>query len=254
MGSLFPTSGKVLDETQATTQQFFNTGYRRMQDGLCDAGVERFSGEATIIGVPPVTTLDPASQCFISWTTFFDGTGYQTGPVLPINLILPLWMSERPSNTNFPFPDVNRPNMTCMLDGMQSARKYQRNSQWEWREDKIFFPGALIPVDFRIRYRGYLADINNVGNARWFTQPVPVMRCLDALAWWICAEFAAARSADGDASEQMLAIAGSCKEEAVAATKLLANRDVMKNERVNVRRIPYGGGSRGYGGGYGFRG
>ena len=42
---------------------------------------------------------------------------------------------------------------------------------------------------------------------------------------------------------------------AEAATKLIANRDAMKNQRVNNRRIPYGQAWRsGNYGGYGFRG
>lgn len=257
LASLYPTSGKILDETMASTQQATNNAYRRFQDALCDAGVERFKGEVIIPNIPVVTNLDPASKCSINWFTFFDGTNYQTQPTLPGDLILPLWMSDRPAVSSGPnpffFPDVNQPNMYCQTDGLQTARKFQANRQWEWRQDTIFFPGSIIPVDFRIVYRCYLADFNDVGSIRWFQQAVPIMRCLDPFAWWICVEFASARAADGDATEQMLGVAADCLEQAVNATKLLANRDVMKNERDDVRRLPYGGGSRGYGGGYGGR-
>jgi hypothetical protein len=254
MPSLFPTSGKILDETQASTQQAFNNGYRRFQDALCDAGAERFQAETVIYSIPPVTNYDPASQCSISWFTFFDGTNFQPGPLLPNNLILPLWMSERPAvvpgGQGFPFPRVDEPNMRTMTDGLEMYQKRQRNGQWEWRGDAIYFPGATIAVDFRIRFRAYLPDIDNVGTTRWWLAPVPIMRCVDPLSWWICTEFATARAADGDATEQMLAAAAACKEEAQAATVLWANRDVMKNQRDDVRRIPYGGGSRGRGNGW----
>jgi hypothetical protein len=253
MPSLFPTSGKILDETQASTQQAFNNAYRRFQDALCDAGAERFQAETVIPNVPPTTNLDPAAQCSLSWNGFFDGTNNFTNPVLPSNLILPLWMSDRVAGTQFRFPDVDNPNMRVMVDGLQSFPKYQLNGQWEWRGDAIYFPGTTAAVDFRIRYRAYLPDIDNAGATRWFQQPVPVMRCVDPMAWWVCAEFAAARSADGDASEQMLAVAVACKEEAVEATKFWANRDVMKNERADVRRQPYGRGSRASGR-YGYSG
>jgi hypothetical protein len=254
--SLAPTSGKILDETQASTQQAFNNGYRRFQEKLADSGVERFHGQVDIFGIPPVTNLDPASQCSISWFQFFDGSNYWITPVLPMDLMTPLWMSERPSNTQFPFPRVDQPNMKCQTDGLQSARKYQRNGQWEWRGEVIYFPGSTIAVDFRIRYRSYLPDLADLGSERWFNLAVPIMRCQDPLSWWVCAEFAAARAADGDAAEAMLQVAGECKEEAIEATKIYANRDVMKNQRDDVRRLPYGGGSRGRGGstGWGFRG
>ena len=242
---LFRTSGMVLDETNASTHQAFNNAFRRFQDKLGDAGVKRFKADTVIHGIPPTKNTDPASRCSISWFQFFDGTNFQTKPLLPSNLILPLWMSERPANTNFLFPDVNRPNMRCMVDGLQSRPKYQFNGQWEWAEDTIRFPGAIQANDFRIGYRSYLPDIVDVGQTRWWNQPVQVMRCQDPLAWWFCAEFAAARSADGDATEQMVAVASACVEEAEAATKLYCNRDVMLDQRTTERRRPYGGGRRG---------
>lgn len=260
MPSLAATSGKILDETQASTQQAFNNGWRSMQNTLCDEGFERFQGDAAIPFIPAVTNLDPAAVCSLSWFQVFDGTNYQTNPTLPQDLILPLWISERPSVAQSPvptqnlfaFPDVNCPNMKCMTDGLQSCRKYQRNAQWEWRGDAIYYPGATIPVDFRIRYRRRLPDIEDVGLTRWWNIAIPILDCQDALSWRICAEFAAARAADGDATEQMLAVAQACEEKAMAAIKLLSNRDIMKNERDDVRRIPYGYGSRGRG--YGWRG
>ena len=72
---------------------------------------------------------------------------------------------------------------------------------------------------------------------------------------WICYEFCMARSVDGDGQEQMLAVAAACKEEAEAATMIYANDTAMKNQRDNVRRIPYGRHGRGRGvAGYGYGG
>lgn len=133
-------------------------------------------------------------------------------------------------------------------------QKQQRNRCWEWKRDVIFFPGALINVDFRIRFRAYLADIVDGDGIRWFEQPVPMMRCQDPMSLWVCYEFAMARAADGDASEQMMMAAKGFRDEAIEATKKFVNRDIMKNERTNNRRRPYGGGSRGQGSRSGFRG
>lgn len=254
LASLSPHSGKVLDSTQAFTQQGLNNGYTRMQNSLRDDAAERFSGDIVIAGIPATTSMDPASVCSISWFNIFDGINYQTAPVLPSDLLRPLWMSERPTGSAFPFPDVNVPNMRCMTDGLQSSPKRQRNGQWEWRGDAIYYPGATITVDFRIRFRRRLPDIIDVGTQHWWELTVPVINCEDALAWWVGAEWAYARAADGDASEGMLGVAAACEEKAMEATKLMSNQDVMANERDDVRRIPYGGGSRGYGGGWGFRG
>lgn len=247
--------GTILGETDPLTNQAFNNGYRRFQDGLVDAGSERFSGQVIISQVPIVGSYDPASQCSMSWFGMFDGVNNFSTPALPNNLILPLWMSERPSGSNSPFPSPNTPNMFCATDGLPMYPKGQRNACWEWREDAIWFPGATITVDFLIRYRSYLADLVDVGTTRWFQQSVPIMRCSDPLSWWVCAEFAAARASDGSIGAQMLSVAAQCKAEAVEATKRWVNQEIQKNQRLDVRRIPYGSSSRGGGyGGWGYRG
>jgi hypothetical protein len=254
--SLYPSSGKILDETTAFSQQALNNGLRRMQNQLADEGVSRFKGEIVITGIPPTRNFDPASKQSISWFQFFDGFNFQAKPVLPSNLIYPLWMSERWSvspgggQNVYPFPDVNRPNMTLMIDGMQTRTKYQWNGQWEWREDTIFFPGSTQMMDFRIGFRTYLPDITDVGVTRWWEQPVQIINCNDAASKWLCYEFATARAVDGDASEQMAVIAAGFKAEAIEATKYLVNPDAMREERTNTRRVPYGGG-RGNRGWYG---
>jgi hypothetical protein len=254
IASLAATGGQILDTT-AFSQQCVNNGWRRMQNKLQDQGLEQYQEQVDIFNIPIVTNMDPASECQISQFQFFDGTNYQTTPILPADFVTPLWICERPSNTNFVFPDVNRPNMRCMTDGLQSAPKYNFNRQWTWRRGIIYFPGALVAVDFRIFYRSRYMDFANVGTTRWWDIAVPIIDCQDAFAWWIAAEYAAARAADGDSAEGMLAVASACLEMAEAATKLIANRDAMKNQRVNNRRIPYGQAWRsGNYGGYGFRG
>lgn len=252
MPSLQAYSGKVLDETQATTQQSFNSGWRRLQENLAELGVERFKGDIVIFNIPQVTNLDPASKCSISWAEFFDGTNFTTQPVLPSTLVTPLWMSERPSGSNLPFPSPKYPNMECCIDGLPTPVKVQRNRFWEWREERIFFPGSTVQMDFRIGFRLCLQDFVDIDDTHWYELEVPLRWCMDALAWWVCCEFAFARSADGESD--MLALAEACEEKAMDATKRYANRDIMKNERVQVRRTPYGGGSRGQGQGQGWSG
>lgn len=251
--TLVAISGTILGETDPLTNQAFNNGYRRFQDALVDEGSERFSDQVVISSVPIVGSSDPASQCSLSWFGTFDGAFNWAAPALPNNLILPLWMSERPSGSNSPFPSPNRPNMTCALDGLPMYPKQNRNGCWEWRNDAIFFPGATTTVDFFIRYRAYLPDIVDSGTTRWYQQQVPIMRCQDPLAWWICAEFAAARAADG--TPQMQVVQAQCESKAMEATKVWVNREALKNQRLDVRRIPYGGGNQSNGGsGWGYWG
>ena len=246
LSSLYPHSGKVLDETMASTQQATNNGWRKMQTQLSGLGVEKFKGELLIEGIPPTTNFDPASHQSISWTNFFDGSNFQTQPVLPNDLIIPLWMSERWAGTNFPFPPASEPNMRNMVDGLDHFWKNNAlyNRQWEWREEQINVPGCIRSMDWLIGYRKYLNDFVDVGSDRWWTLPVPLVRCQDPFSWHICAEFCFARAADGDGMEQMLVVAQECATLADNATKAYANDTAMKNQRTNVRRVPYGRGFR----------
>ncbi len=249
--SLKAFSGKILEETDPSTQQAVNNAWREMQSQLSGLGVERFKGDIIIPNIPPITSQDPASTESMSWFEFFDGSNFQTTPILPSDLIIPLWMSCRPSGSNFQFPPADRPNMRNKVDGLDLTYKWNAYGgyQWEWRDEKISWPGFLVAVDFRIGYRKYLNDFNDIGTQRWWALPVPLIRCQDPFSKWLCYEFCLARGADGDAQEQMLAVAAACKDEAMDATKIYANDTAMKNQRDDVRRIPYGRAARG-GGGY----
>ncbi len=253
MPSLFPYSGNILDLPQASTQQIFNNGWRRFQDALCDAGSKRFQSEIVIVGIPPTANFDPASQNSISWFQCFDGSDYTTTPVLPSDLVTPLWICERPTDSLCAFPWPDEPNMDLYLDGLPMCQKYQYNGCWEWRGEVIYYPGAIQSVDFRIRYRQQVPDIVDVGNQRWFTQSVPMARCQDPLSWWIVVEAATAEAAKPNPPSGIIGLAASAQAQAIEATKKYANRDVMLDERTEARRIPYGGrGGSGYGGGNGW--
>ena len=251
--AIAPYTGRILDETEAATQTAFNAGYRRFQDELSDASVYLLTKTSIITGLPPTTNFDPASLCSLSWTQFFDGSNYFAGPVLPYDLITPLSCSDRWSvagnqQNQWPFPPADRPNMRLMVDGMNSQYKFQYNRQWKWEGDVMYFPGTIQAVDFQLRYAAFLPDIQDLAGVRWFKQPVPIMRCLEPMAWWVAREFCVARTADGDAQELMLSVAQECESQAIDATKKIANRDARMDERVSPRRRPYGGGSRGGGG------
>lgn len=251
MPSLFPYTGNILDHTQASTQQRFNNAWRKFQDALCDAGSKKFQESIVIYDIPATTNYDPAVQNSISWFQNFDGNNYETTPVLPSDLVTPLWMSERQAGTQNPFPYPDEPNMDLYIDGLpMTAQKYCFNGCWEWRGEVIYYPGATQSVDFLIRYRKNVPDIVDVGNVRWFNQPVTLVRCQDPLSWWLVVEVAIAIAAMPGAPANALAMVQMARSEAIEATKKYANRDVMLDERTEARRLPYGGGSRGQGSGY----
>lgn len=246
MPSLTAYSGNILGVTQASTQQACINGFRRLQDVMVDGGAKRYEAEIIIEGIPAVSaSQDPAQQSAISQSGCFDGDNWQTTPALPPELILPLWMAERQTGVNACFPPPSRPNMPFMVDGLPMRPKMCRNGCAEWRGEAIYYPGSTFSMDFRIRFRSYLSDPADDGTTRWFQTPVPIIRCQDPLAWWVVREFAIGRASDpGEVDKTaMMNLAASCEAQAMSATKLLVNKDVGQDQRLNVRRIPYGNGA-----------
>lgn len=250
--SLFPYKGNILDATQASTLQACKNAARKLQINMRDSATKRFQSAVLIENIPVVASQDPASECSISWFGCSDGAGFTTTPALPYDLLIPLWMSERATGTCAPFAGPNQPNMNPRPDGIPKRQKYVFNGVWQWRADTIYYPGALQNVDFWIYYRSRLPDPTDVGSTRWFNTTFNIIDCQDALSKWIGAEFLMAASGyaiqkgDSTAGQVLASIASALSIEARTATQLIANQDVMLDQRADVRRIPYGS-SRGSG-------
>lgn len=231
--TLEPTSGSVLGSGIYFTQQVVNTSWRKMCEFLANIGFTALKQEQVVTGLPISASLDPADTSWIDWFNCFDGSNLYAAPHLPSDLIIPLKVWERPTGRNAQFP---RDPMELCFDGLPSAQKQSANGCWEWRANRIYFPGSLQVMDFRILYQRYLGDFLDVGTVQWFQQPVPIQRCQDALSLYICSEF---RPGAG------------WQEQAEGAARLLCNREVSMKARGNVRRQSRSGRLEG-GGGYGW--
>ena len=216
--TLLPVSGSLLGSGIYFTQQSVNTAWRKMCEFLATVGFTALKQEAIITGIPLSASLDPASTSWLDWFNCFDGANLYDVPALPSDLIVPFKIWERPTGQNAQFP---RDPMELMFDGLPGMQKQSWNGCWEWRANRIYFPGALQVMDFKVLYQRYLGDFLDVGNVQWFQQPVPIQRCQDAFSLYICSEF---RPADG------------WLEKAEVAARLLCNREVSMKARGNVRR------------------
>lgn len=234
----YPTSGKLLDNNQFFTLQAFNQGYRNLQEFLANLGFTRLRREIVLQGVPPVATMDPASQVSLSWNGYFNGVvtlGPESdpqAPLLPNDLIIPLVMWERTSGSSAEFAEP----MRLFIDGLPTPPKLGCNRGWEWREDAIFMPGATMTLDIRVRYAAYLPDfVNEDGfGVQWYQQQVPIMRCQSALAWYLLAEVANGRTDIGIDPQVFIG-------RAEADAKKIYNRESILKQRTNVRRAPRSG-------------
>ena len=189
--------GKLLDNTQPFTQQVFNGGWRKLQEYLADLGYTGLKQEITFTAVPAAASIDPALQVWISYAGYWDGVGLQAAPLLPQNLIRPYKIWERANGSAALMTE-----MDMVLNGLPAVPKLNWNRQWEWRDDVLYMPGSLVVTDIRSRYAGALLDmsdvagspgINQLANTPWYGQPVPIMRCVDSLADYLCREVCVAR-------------------------------------------------------------
>lgn len=241
-------SGNLLADTQPYAQQFFNLAWRDFQSDLAQAGDPAQTAEILILGLPPVATIDPGVQTFLSQTQFFDGVAYWAPPtvdVLPQSLICPLWVRERLGGSMQMFT-----NMDACDNGLPGGPKTTINRFWEWRNsggpqspaplggNAIFMPGATVSRDLWIRFASFIPDVvanSPLINTPWYQQPIPMFRCADALGFYIAAKFAFSRG-----SEQATAVGNSFLEQGRTQMRKLLNQTTMKiRQRINHRRRSY---------------
>ena len=230
--------GKILDNTQPFTQQMANNGFRKLQEYLAELGYSGLEQEAFFGNVPAATTTDPTVQIYLNYAGYFDGTTLQSAPILPQNFIRPyrLWERAYAAGTNAALMTE----MDYVINGLPAIPKLQWNRQWEWRNDNLYMPGATVATDLRIRFAQSFLDFTDVGgspglnqlaNTPWFSQPVPIMRCDDALSDYFCREI---KIAVGDMDAAM-----AFEMSARTNAQLILNRDTAQ-PKATFKASEYG--------------
>lgn len=229
--------GEVTGAQQIFAQEIVNAAWRRMQEFLTTYKDEQgrvvpyspIVDTVKLLTAPAVATSDPGVNCYISYDGYFDGVTLQAAPALPANLSSPLRLKERISGSGDSFTE-----MAYILNGLTGLTKRDRNYNWGWDNDTIVLPGSTVPMDFELRFIKLLDDFVDSGSplVNWYDQLVPIPRAFDALAWYICAEYANARGDKDGASFD-------AKAEA-AATRLITRESANEALRAEwvVSDIP----------------
>lgn len=219
--------GEVTGAQQIFAQEIVNAAWRRMQEFLSSykdesgrtVGFSPLINTTTLSSVPAVTTTDPGVNCYLGYAGYFDGTTLQGSPILPGDLLAPLRLKERVHAT----PANEFTEMAFIDDGLTGLAKRNRNYNWTWDNSALLLPGSTSVMDFELRYvklEPDFVDNSPLPATPWYSQLVPIVRCYDAFAWYICSEYANARGdKDGAAFDT--------KAEA-AATRLI-QRDMQNN-------------------------
>lgn len=197
--SILSVGGQILTDNADFTPVLVNLSYQMLQQFLVSLGWVRFVVQNFIIpNVPPVANEDTSLNVTLSWSGYSDGVNFTGTPALPQDLIKPLKLSGRASDTSpnvNPFIDIDGPE--TRIERLPSVPKKDWNETWIWDSDQVNMIGALTTTDLRVDYAAYLPDFDAVtfpGN-----QVVPILRSEDALSGFIAHVFSLPR-ADLDAA------------------------------------------------------
>lgn len=238
--SLVIPTGDIFADTQAYVLPTVNLAWRKLQKKLADQGHPRMESEGDILALPIIANLDPISQQWINWSNFYDGANLLTptttppGVVLPPDWISPLRLWERQSVSG---ASVNNPNLNVLrpmhpaANGLISRMKGSCNRYWDWRNDALYLPGSIVPMDLRARYSAYLPDLAYAGIS-FEAVPVKIMNCADALAYYTAAIFVTPRGS---------ALGPDFDAKGDAAMSQITNSDAKLKQRASYSRIPWGG-------------
>lgn len=233
VNSLLPLGGQIASNSQADSQQMTNTGWRKLQEHLVFMGCVLLQPPPVVIsGFGVAVPLNAATETYVSWSEYFDGTTHHVSPVLPQDLIEPIEVQERPASIG------NFNKMDLILGAMPAVTQTAWNGAWQWRQSKLVMPGASAAFDLRVSYAGYFVDFLDTGDVTtavgfvpWYQQPVPIMRALESLAGFICAEVEIARG------NQNAAITYTA--EAKEAAGMIVSKDFSRDKGV-MRTVEYG--------------
>jgi hypothetical protein len=153
--------------TDTVLLPYLNSGYRKVQRAIGNAGGGGFIQDDALLVVPAVTGQDASLQVFLSDAT-------PPPNQLPTDLLVPLKIWERPNLSAQEFDEMVD---LTLHGGLPSRVQDVVLSVWEWRADGLWFLGATQDTQIRLRYLKAYPDFTDA------TSPVLVRNAQEALAY-----------------------------------------------------------------------
>ena len=219
-------AGDLLATSQPATPVIVKSAWRQLQASLADAGFDKLTKEIVIANFPKVYAQDPAARVWIDWTGCYDGNTFYSQSdgfaALPLDLLVPRFIRERQNGSGNEFTDVV-PFDGFFPDGWQA----EKLTWWEWEDDKLFFKGATVATDLKIKYGAWLPDIDTTqGNSQ-----LPIMWCDEAMGCLIAEKYSRPRGS---------AQADSLLAQAQVEIDKMCNRTARRKAPITYRRRAFG--------------
>ena len=151
-----PGEGKITNDNPIQSPQTLpamSSAIRELYRELRNAGSPRLLRDNVQANLPANGLTGPTVQTYLSYGGYFDGQTLQPSPVLPPDLMSPVRLWEQQTGNQLPFVPMCQPQF-----GLTSRNQTFALGDWEWREDRLWFVGALCPVTIRMRYYAALAQ------------------------------------------------------------------------------------------------
>lgn len=221
------TGGQILVDTAPFTAPMLNSAVRRTQRYLANNGLlSNVIDNSILASIPVVGNQDPGTQVSISALGYNNGVNTFSQPVLPPDLLLPLYLAQRQSGSGAQFTP-----MTPAKGPLMSRIPGPYFGEWEWRNDAINLVGCTNVIDIRVRYEGRLPRISPTAD---FTQTtINIRDGEDALTSAVVMLYAFSRGA-AQRQEAKVMWKEDCDE--------LINRYVRKDQRIANRPQGYAAG------------
>jgi hypothetical protein len=153
--------------TDAVLLPYLNSGYRKVQRAIGNAGGGGFIQDDALLVVAAVAGQDASLQVSLS-----DATAPPNQ--LPTDLLVPLKIWERPNLSTQEFDEMVD---LTLHGGLPSRVQDVVLSVWEWRADGLWFLGATHDTQIRLRYLKAYPDFTDASS------PVLVRNAQEALAY-----------------------------------------------------------------------
>lgn len=215
--------GRILTDTAPFSIEYLNGALEELQDKLANNAVITLIKDNVILGPLTPVSGQPATQIFIGYDGYFDGTAMQSLPVLPSDLRAPQKLWERQVGSNLPFREMTQPQ-----EGLPSYWQSPWLGLWEYRQDRIYFTGSTITEEVRVRYESRLLTLTDADD--FANTEIQILSSVNALAVLVVYHYALARGAPA---------AANMAADAEKQMRYIVRRYTRRAQSVPYHRKPY---------------
>jgi hypothetical protein len=166
-----------------TLTNFMNSAIREVRRDCGIMGQPTFIRDNyLLLGLPPVNSslgvgvMNPETQQSLTNVGFFDGVNMNPQFILPADMLQPLELWERLTGTVNPFTEMRE-----SRGALRPRNQVNALHDWEYRGNAIYFNGAILSRDVRMRYIGSLASLAT-STIDWSETFIPIPDCHEAVA------------------------------------------------------------------------